>query len=217
MSKNILAQPQNKPTTPQIMTVYGLSLTVSALAIIVWGNSLQWHLAHLSAYQLFPVLGLVAFSLMWSHYISGFLNRTWFKDVNLANYFRITGYAVLGLIVLHPGLLIYQRFRDGFGLPPGSYESYVAPGMGWITLLGTVSLLIFLAYELKRWYEQRSWWRYVAYAGDAAMFAIFYHGLRLGNQLQTGWFRYVWWLYGITLAAVLLHKYTTKHATQESA
>jgi len=123
-------------------------------------------------------------------------------------YFRYTGYVVLAAIVFHPGILIYQLFHDGYGLPPGSYSHFLAPGIEWLALLGTASLFAFLAFELHRWFGQRSWWKYVITAGDVAMVAIFYHGLRLGSQLQGGWFRAVWWLYGITLVAALVRKYT---------
>jgi len=96
---------------------------------------------------------------------------------------------------------------DGVGLPPGSETSYVMPGLGWLIVVGMCSLLVFLAYELHRWFKYRLWWKYVIYAGDAAMVAIFYHGLRLGSQLQAGWFHMVWWFYGISLIAMLLYKY----------
>lgn len=188
-----------------------LSALVTIVAIVAWGQSYNWHLS-LDAYLLFPVLGLMAYSIMWSHYIAGAARQLLgLKPAVLHQYYRLTGFAVLALICLHPGLLIYQRFRDGFGLPPGSYESYVAPGLGWITLLGTASLLVFLAYEFHRVFGKRSWWHFVAEAGDVAMLAIFYHGLRLGQQLQFGWFRYVWWFYGITLTAVLVRSYTLKY------
>ncbi|HWT55443.1 MAG TPA: hypothetical protein VN031_00230 [Candidatus Microsaccharimonas sp.] len=131
-------------------------------------------------------------------------------DVDLHQFFRWTGYAVLVLIVMHPGLLIYQRFRDGFGLPPHSYETYVAPSMAWITLLGSVSLLVFLAFELKRWFASKNWWKYVLYLNDLAMIAIFYHGLELGTQTHIMWFKYVWWFYGITLFITLLHTYIVR-------
>jgi len=173
----------------------------------VWGASLRWQFGHVSTYQFFPVLGLLAFSIMWSHYVTGFVRRLLRKDINLDSYFRYTGYAVLVAIVLHPGILIYQRFHDGFGLPPGSYETYVAPSMAWITLLGTVSLLIFLAFELHRWFKDKSWWKYVVGAGDFAMLAIFYHALELGTQTHIGWFRIIWYLYGITLVIILIPKY----------
>lgn len=185
---------------------WGLAGLVSLLAILSWGQDYGWKLTPFSPYVFFPVLGTLAFSLMWSHYVTGTIRE--FAGVpteRLASYFRVTGYAVLVLICLHPGLLIYQRFRDGYGLPPSSYLSYVAPGLGWVAMLGAVSLLIFLAFELHRFFGNRSWWKYVVDASDFAMLAIFYHGLRLG-QLH-GWFQIIWWLYGIVLIGVLARKY----------
>lgn len=200
----------NKSQIFQI-AAWSLSIIVSLLAIIVWGQYYSWHLAF-NAYLVFPVLGLTAYSIMWSHYMAGTARELFGLDKEvLAAYYRWTGFLVLALICLHPGLLIYQRFRDGYGLPPHSYESYVAPGLGWVTLLGTASLLVFLAYELHRKFAGRPWWHFVTEAGDIAMVAIFYHGLRLGMQLQHGWFRYVWWFYGITLIAMLIRSYSRKY------
>ena len=188
-------------------------LVVSVLAITAWGDYYNWQLWPIYTYHLFPIFGLLAFSLMWSHYVTGALRQLMGLDkAVLKRYFTITSWIVLVLICLHPGLLIYQRFRDGYGLPPHSYESYVNPGLGWVTLLGTVSLLVFLAFELRRWYGDRSWWHYVANAGDLAMLAILYHGLRLGTTLTSGWYRYVWFFYFVTLVAVLTRKYINRYS-----
>lgn len=184
-----------------------LTSAVSVLALYVWGSSLEWQFSGLSVYQLFPVLGLLAFSIMWSHYMAGAMKKTFLEGADLQRYFDWTGYVVLVAIVLHPGLLAYQRFRDGFGLPPGSETGYVGQGMAWIVVLGMVSLLVFLAFELHRWYKDRSWWKYVVAAGDLAMIAIFYHGLELGTQTHIRWFRDVWWFYGVTLIAEIIFKY----------
>jgi len=192
---------------------WSTSLVVSVVAIVVWGNYYQWQVWPINTYELFPIFGLLAFSLMWSHYVSGALRELMGLDKKvLRRYFDATSWAVLIFICLHPGLLIYQRFRDGYGLPPRSYESYVSPGLGWVTLVGTASLLVFLAFELRRWYGQRAWWHYVADAGDVAMLAILYHGLRLGKQLTVGWFRYVWVFYFVTLVAVLTRKYVKRYS-----
>jgi hypothetical protein len=191
---------------------WSLGLLVCLLSIFAWADDLQWQLTPLNAYVIFPVLGLTAYGLMWSMYVLGALREIFKLDESsFSDYFKTAGWAVLILICLHPGLLIYQRFRDGFGLPPGSYESYVAPGLGWVTLLGTASLLVFLAYEFHRLYGERRWWRYVQTAVDLAMLAIFYHGLRLGTQTGHGWFHMVWWFYGITLVAVLTRSYFLKY------
>lgn len=184
---------------------------VASLALLAWGSTYDWHLLPLSTYIVFPLLGLLAFSIMWSHYMLGALQRFWSLEKSvLHTYFRVTGYAVLALICLHPGLLIYQRYRDGYGLPPGSYESYVAPGLGWVTILGSASLLVFFAFELRRLFAKHSWWHYVTDASDAAMLAIVYHGLRLGSQLQHGWYHAVWLFYFFSLLAAIAYKYADR-------
>lgn len=192
---------------PLTYFAWGLVTAVSLLAVYVWGHSLNWQLGHLTVYQFFPLLGLLAFSIMWTHYMTGALKGYTQSTANLQNYFKFTGYVVLGAILLHPGLLILQRFIDGYGLPPKSYTSYVAPGKGWIVTLGSISWLAFIAFEFRRLFEKRTWWKYVLYAGDGAMVAIFYHGLQLGSQLQMGWYIAVWYLYGISLITVLIFKY----------
>lgn len=194
------------------IAAFGFGTVVTTLAVVAWGGYYNWHLLPLSVYTLFPLLGLVAYSLMWTHYvIAAVRDHFAIAKSSFKPYFTITGWVVLVLILLHPGLLIYQRYRDGFGLPPHSYESYVAPGLGWITLLGTASLLVFLAFELHRVWGDRPWWHWVQDASDPAMLAIAYHSLRLGQQLQMGWFRYVWWLYIISLVLLLIRKYSLRY------
>lgn len=187
--------------------VWLIGAVVSLLAIVVWGNSFSWRFSGLSAYQIFPLLGLLAFSLMWSQYALSAIKKNWASKLDLKEYYRWTGWLVLIAIVLHPGILIYQRARDGFGWPPGSYENYVAPSLAWVTLLGTACLLVFLAYELGRWLKNYKWWRYMNYLVDLAMLGIFYHSLSLGTQTHISWYRIIWWLYGLSLIVILLQKY----------
>jgi hypothetical protein len=188
-----------------------IAATVSTLAILAWGGGFDWRWRALNPYTFFPVLGLLGFSLMWTQYATAFLyerERVARYKVSLETYFRVTGYTILLVIVLHPGILVYQLMRDGLGLPPGSYERYLGP-LAWLAMLGTVCLLIFLAYELRRWFGRRRWWKYVANLSDLAMLGIFYHALRLGDQLQGGWFRWIWWVYGLSLVVILADKYAS--------
>ena len=213
-SSSTIAPPRNIIFWCQVIA-WSISLLTCAVAVIVWGHDYRWQLFPIHNYLLFPLLGLLAFSLMWAHYVAGAIREAWSLDRKvLVRYFETTSLAVLLLICLHPSLLIYQRFRDGYGLPPGSYESYVAPGLGWITLLGTASLVIFLAYEFRRWFGRKPWWHFVTEAGDLAMLAIIYHALRLGGELQTGWFRYLWWFYGVIRVIILIQKYKKRYFTQ---
>ncbi len=206
-----------RSTQKLIIGSWALCALVCLLAVVAWGMDFDWHVFPLNAYALFPVLGLLGFSIMWTHYIIGTVrDLAGVSEEAMKSYFHFTGWAVLILICLHPGLLIYQLFVDGAGLPPLSYERYVGPGLGWITLLGTVSLLVFLAFELHRVFDKKRWWPYVVDASDFAMLAIVYHGFKLGSSLQHGWYRYVWWFYAITLALVLVRKYVVRFQNKKT-
>lgn len=193
-------------TATSVLLASSLSLLVSAVAVFVWGQSNNWQIIGMSPYRLFPVFGLLAFSILWSQYMVIFMTKIGWLMGHLKNYFEITGFFVLLCILLHPSILIFQLWHDGFGLPPQSYlQHFIAPGLEWAALLGTLSLLTFLSYELRRWFDKKRWWRFVGYACDVAMLAIFVHGLTLGDQLQGGWFRTVWLIYGVLLAVALIY------------
>lgn len=182
-----------------------LAAAATAVSVVAWGQGLDWNFERMSAYKLFPLFGLLAFGLMWGHYVVAALRKLlgYPKQVSKL-YFEATSAVVLVCILLHPGLLIIQLWSDGLGLPPGSYlEHYVAPGLKWAVALGSISFLVFLAFELHRWYSEKPWWRFVQYACDVAMILILIHGFRLGGELQSGWFRAVWAFYAITLLASL--------------
>lgn len=195
-----------------------VSLTVMTcvLAFIAWGQNNDWQLLGISTYQLFPIFGLLAFSIMWSQYVMEGIKNYLKQNEILDGYFNVTGWFVLGAILLHPGLLIAQRFHDGYGLPPGSYETYVAPMQRWIVILGSLSLLMFLAFELKRFYRHKSWWKYILLLNDIAIVAIFYHGLRLGQDIGHHWFRIIWYIYGLVLVPVLTYRYVHKYKNHQT-
>ncbi len=190
---------------------WSLSFAVAVIAVVAWGQGISWHFAGLSSYQFFPLFGLLAFSLMWSHYIASVVRQLARIDREaLHTYFEVTSFAVLVAILIHPGLLAWQLWRDGIGLPPGSELMYVAPKMRIYILMAMTAWLIFLAYELRRVFKTRPWWKYMQYLSDIAMILIFLHSIHLGTQLQTGWLRPVWYFYGLTLSLSLLYTYYHK-------
>lgn len=192
------------------IVAWGMSSTAVILAVAAWGQDNSWRVE--SSYQLFPLFGLLAFSLMWSHYVAAALRLHFKLDrAVLKTYFETTSLGVLAAILLHPGLLAYQLWRDGLGLPPGSELNYLGPDMMIYILIAMISLVVFLAYEFRRIYGQKPWWKYVQYASDAAILLILLHSLKLGSQLQTGWLRTVWYFYGLSLAAALSYIYFDKY------
>ena len=185
-----------------------LTAATASLAIIVWGETLNWDTANLTAYSLFPLLGLLAFSIMWSQYMAGAVRRLVHGEpTTLARFSLISGSVVTAVVLLHPLTLIFKLWQDGAGLPPNSYLHYVMPNLKWAVMLGSISLFIFLAFELRHRFHDRSWWRFVDYINDAAIVAVYIHAYNLGTHTQFAWFRPVWFFYGITLSIALLYKY----------
>lgn len=184
---------------------WGLGIAVVLVSVVAWLVTREPGLSSISVYDVFPPLGLIAFGLMWTHFVMDALRR-YFKVEASGNrtYKTLSFGIVLGLLVLHPGLLWLGLYNDGYGLPPGShvtaYESQLL-AVG----LGTIGLMIFLAFELRRWFSGKSWWRYVQWAQVVGMAAIFYHAIELGGELRQDWFALVWWFYGVTLAVAVIY------------
>lgn len=190
-----------------------LCWTIALIAVmptfIAWYSGPRGGLFGITAYDLFPLLGLIAYALMWSHYMVAALRIHLGLEKSIVKRFKTTtGWIVLVLVILHPSLLVYSLWRDGLGLPPESYlRNYIVAGTEWAAFLGAFSLLLFLAYELHRWFENRQWWSYVRRMSDLGMILIFIHGVTLGGELGGGWFRVVWFMYGAVFMAVLLFTY----------
>jgi phage-related holin len=178
-------------------------------AVYVWGNSLNWNFENLSLYNIFPLFGLLAFSLMWVHYVSGVVRDYFFPGESTRKSFITTSYFVFSFILLHPTLLVLQLWSDGKGLPPGSYKAYNSLYAPFITL-GLFALVGFLIFETKRWFSKKKWWQYVEVINDAAVVLIMFHSLRLGQHLQQGWFRGVWYFYIVTIGLCIVRTYYKK-------
>jgi hypothetical protein len=69
-----IAAPKPSSTVTQtgrylLYAAVALTLFTCALALMAWGQDNQWQLIGISTYQLFPIFGLLAFSIMWSQYV----------------------------------------------------------------------------------------------------------------------------------------------------
>jgi len=198
------------------VSAWMLAAVVVVLACLAW-SSVRLDSGRLTTYDVFPLFGLLAFSLMWTHYVTGALRRLLKLDsTTLRSFFRVTSGVVLALILLHPTIFLTQLWVDGFGLPPLSYWQVYDVGVERLALLlGTFSLFAFLLFEFRRKFKDASWCKYVEYINLAAMAAIFYHALTLGGELDIGWFRVVWFIYGFLLiTAVVINKLIAKRGKQ---
>jgi predicted ferric reductase len=156
---------------------------------------------NLSAIRLFPVLGVMAWLIMWSHYLLGAIRlHTGLKKSSLYKVFSEV--AVFLLILLHPFLLAAGQYDLTQTIPPTSFFDYVGGGkLKLAVAVGTLALLIFISYDvftrLKRLQFVAKNWVIISYLQIVAMSLIFFHGLRLGQHLQTGWLKIIWVLCGL--------------------
>lgn len=176
-------------------------------AFYAWGSGFSWHFSQLSLYRFFPLLGMAAWLTMFTHYLWGALR--WKSPL----YSQLSGYLVLLCLLLHPGIFGLAQYRAGKGFPPFNYYRYFPPSFNWAVLLGSTAVLVFLSYEVLHRLKNKPaiarHWQWISLAQAAAMFLILFHSLKLGSQLQMGWFRLLWGLCGIILvpAAYLVVSY----------
>lgn len=180
-----------------------VTLAVVVVALYVWWPATK----SLTSYSLFPIFGLIAFSLMWTHYVAG-AAREYFRlpPETLKLHFQWTSYIVLFCILAHPTILDTQLYLDGFGLPPGSLFAVYTESVQRLALLaGVTALTCFLFFELHRFFKDRSWWKYVEWANIGAMALILVHGFTLGGALRHPWFQVVWVFYGVTFVLAVAY------------
>jgi hypothetical protein len=182
---------------------WSLFVGLSMMAAVVWANNLDWDVTAITAFSIFPLLGLVAWLVMAGHYYAGAV-RIHNPELKKPNYYRqVTGYVVLGSILLHPALLSMRLFENGLGLPPNSYLSYVDESLKLAVVAGSFSLTLFLSFEIFERLKNRrlvkQYWWLVSVSQSLAMTLIWVHGLRLGSSLADGWFRILWIILGVAL------------------
>ncbi len=156
--------------------------------------------------QLFPLIGLWAFGLMWSHFLVAGLKRRWPEAIDYRFYYQFTGVVVLALILLHPGLLIYQGQINDFDA-----VDYVGRNRHFYVLLAYFAISVFLLYEVVDRFRQKSavqrYWPLVKAFNIAAFVAIYFHSIFLGQHLQNGWLRSLWLFYGLSAVVFIIDSY----------
>lgn len=184
-------------------TPWLLFTLVVIVPLVAWLNTYQWA-PPITALTVFPLLGVWAWGIMWTHYILGWLRLRMperFERDEL--YGKYTAWLVLALILLHPSLLAGQQYQRFGMLPPESYTSYVASSMELFVYFGIVGLFVFLSYEIFLRLKHKLWlrkiWGWVGLTQIAAMLLIFVHGFAIGDSVLYGWINIYWLLLGVLL------------------
>lgn len=169
---------------------------VAGASVYEWGNNLNWELDSITTYSLFPLLGLLAWSIMWTHYFIPLIASLNPKLKASHVYKRSTAYVALFLILMHPGLLAFAQWQNQQLLPPSSFIDYVGKANILMIVIAELALLTFISFELlirlKNHPFVKRHWIWVSFSQMIAMILIFVHSLALGQNLQSGPFKFYW-------------------------
>lgn len=186
-----------------ITVTWTLFVAVVLIGFVAWGQGIGWNFNGFNSYQLFPLLGILAWLIMWTHYVIGSIRIKNPELQKAALYSKVSSYIVLASLILHPGILAFEQFVNGQGLPPASYTAYAGQSMRLAVFLGMIGVTLFLAYEVLERFKKNStlqkYWWVVSLSQSFAMTLIFVHALRLGGSLGQEWFRIIWIVMGVAL------------------
>ena len=187
-----------------------LNIVVITSALLAW---LQIGDGKFSALSLASLLGAVAFSLMWVHYIADLLAPRQNNHTPSRSYFASRIVVMIGLI-LHPLIINWFLLSHSFGLPPESYIKLLGNG-AWAVLLGWLAFACFMTFELRR--KLLRFQRQIFHANVLAMFLILIHGFVVGMSLMAGWYKYFWLLLGLGFSLAMFYRYNQYYREDRSS
>ena len=153
----------------------------------------------------FPMLGLLAASLMWLHTVSGALEE-WLKQyVDLDYFSHWSSWLILVSFVLHPLLfLILIKFDVAslFSYQPRAF------------LFGFLGFFMLITYDIGRALKKYNFfvrhWDTIRLLSTVGFLLTFFHSLALGSDLQEGLLRVLWIFYAVTAALATIYTYGIK-------
>lgn len=197
-----------------------LFILVIIVPLLGWLQLYQWQPVF-TPRSIFPLLGIWAWSIMWTHYIVGAIELRYPGTIAKNKYGQISAWFVLGLLLLHPGLLGYVQQQELGLVGNEGFVAYVGASSEIFVTYGIIALLIFLSYEIFmriRHHERiQKYWGFVSVSQMIAMVLIFVHGLGVGQSLQIPWIRGYWIFLGVLLmpAFYIIGKHDWKKPARE--
>lgn len=179
-----------------------LNIFVVLAAVVAWLQSTDGNYTLLNISSLLAVL---AFGLMWVHYVSDAVAPLKEGDSPDVQYWVSRG-AVLIAILAHPVLVNWYLLDEGYGFPPGSYESLLS-GFAWVVVLGWIALAAFLLFEVRKHKLVARYERQIFHFNILAMFLVIIHGFMIGLVMMNTWYVWVWWAFLASFGAVAVYRY----------
>lgn len=191
------------------VTVRFFIILFACLAVLypIWVNisNISWSFNPISIFNLSPLFGLLAFTLLWLHAVSGVFESWLRKYINFDRYVQITSGIIFISLILHPlFLLIPANFNFSQIFTYG--KIYI-----WLAIIGWFLLITYDIGKILRKYNFFSKnWNKILLVSTIGFLLIFFHSLGIGDDLQTGPLRIIWIFYGITAIFATIYTYGIK-------
>ena len=171
---------------------------VLLIPIYFWGVSFAWNFSTVSLYLLFPLLGLLAFSIMWVQVVVSAFEKWFSSRIDIGKFWACSGIIVLILFIAHPLLALigqygYTQSWNPFNLVSESEMVFIV-----LALIAFATFIVFevtlrwknsIIQKIKPWIENGSL---------VGIILVWVHSLNIGSHTRLGFMRYLWWFYGIT-------------------
>ena len=169
---------------------------VVLLPLYIWADFLSWNFMRVNFSTVFPLLGLLAYSILWLQMLVVSVLRslpTGFRN----NFFFISGLVFLLLIIAHPLLLSISQSQIN-----QTIVDYVGDTRKIFITLALTAWLIYILYEIfskfKKWRYFRNSMKVFKYLNYVAFYLIFFHSINLGTHLQGGILVFIWYFYAVS-------------------
>lgn len=146
----------------------------------------------------FPLIGLIAFFLVWTQIMIGSLRPLWQQLFpGIVRWHRTIGIFVLLFALLHPLLLIF-----GIGLTSFLDLNFVAPGLVAWVWVGEIQLFLIVVTALTALMRRVTWlrrqWRLIHLLNYIIFCLVWPHSWFLGTDVAHTPLRYLWYWYAAT-------------------
>ncbi len=176
-------------------------------------KTLHWAFDGALLSNLFPLFGILAFTLLWLHSISGVFEPFLRKHINFDRFVHITSILILISIILHP-LLLLVTFNFNVS------NVFLVYGVKYI-LIGMVGWILLIIYDIGKALKKYNFfavhWNQILIISNVGFLLTFFHSLYLGSDLQSGMLRAVWIFYGITAIIAIIYTYGIKKLLNRSS
>ena len=195
------------------LLIWLITISTYALPLLAWFEARDWSLNNLEPINIFPLIGLLAFFQLWSLYAVKSIKRYRRIDFNFRRWFDVSMNLFLVWMLLHPALLLLASNK--YELEP---ETYVGEENLVYLQFAYVAIAAFFIYELanrlKNLEVLKKHWDLIKTVNMAAFVAIYFHGLFLGQHLQSGWLRSVWYFLGFSFVVFTVQTFYLKFKNQ---